>query len=159
MPNFFPDVSITFFGVFYINFTLNFLFYLRKLSPLHILFPILVIYLGDTGAYFIGYLFGKKKIFPVASPNKTLEGFFGGIAFSLIGGIIGYYAIIHKFPLEKILIVSIFLCLIAQLSDLFEFLFKRASEVKNSSSLLGEHAEYWTDLILSFFLLRSSILL
>ncbi|MEW6457370.1 MAG: phosphatidate cytidylyltransferase [Acidobacteriota bacterium] len=139
LPDFFPNISITLFGIFYISFTLNFLFYLKIISPLLILFLLLVIYLGDTGAYFIGYLFGNRKIFPIASPNKTLEGFFGGIVFSLLGGIIGYYAIIPGFPYEKILLTSILLSLVAQLSDPFESLFKRASEVKNSSSLLGEH--------------------
>ena len=47
-----------------------------------ILIPFLVAFLSDTGAYFIGMRFGKHKLAPVVSPNKTVEGLLGGIAFA-----------------------------------------------------------------------------
>lgn len=49
-----------------------------------ILIPFIIAFLSDTGAYFIGSRFGRHKLAPVISPNKSVEGFFGGIAFAVV---------------------------------------------------------------------------
>ena len=61
----------------------------RILSPeggrYAVLIPFVVAFLSDSGAYFIGCRFGKHKLAPVISPNKSVEGVFGGIAFGVVG--------------------------------------------------------------------------
>ncbi len=59
-----------------------------------ILVPFTVAFLADAGAYFIGLRFGRHKLAPVVSPNKTIEGVLGGMAFSLVGMLV-YGLILH----------------------------------------------------------------
>ena len=60
-------------------------FYATRSYGLHyILFAFLIVWLTDTGAYIFGRLMGKHKLWPVISPNKTIEGFIGGLICSLI---------------------------------------------------------------------------
>lgn len=60
-------------------------FYETRSEGLHyILFAFLIVWLTDTGAYIFGRLMGKHKLWPVISPNKTIEGFIGGIICSLL---------------------------------------------------------------------------
>ena len=47
------------------------------------LIPFVVAFMSDAGAYFIGLKFGQHKLAPVVSPNKTIEGALGGIAFAV----------------------------------------------------------------------------
>ncbi len=53
------------------------------MGPLPLYFLFAVIFLGDTGAFFIGKPFGRHKMTPIASPNKSWEGSAGGILFAL----------------------------------------------------------------------------
>ena len=61
-----------------------------------ILIPFIVAFMSDAGAYFVGLKFGKHKLAPVVSPNKTIEGVFGGLAGATIGMLI--YTIILDWP-------------------------------------------------------------
>lgn len=60
-----------------------------------VLVPFVVGFLSDTGAYFIGCRFGKRKLAPVISPNKSVEGVIGGVAFAVVGMVI--YGLIMQF--------------------------------------------------------------
>lgn len=53
-----------------------------------VLIPFVVAFLSDAGAYFIGLKFGRHKLSPVISPNKTVEGVVGGLVFSVVGMLI-----------------------------------------------------------------------
>lgn len=57
-----------------------------------IMIPFIVAFMSDAGAYFVGLRFGKHKLAPVVSPNKTIEGVFGGLAGAMIGMLL--YALI-----------------------------------------------------------------
>jgi phosphatidate cytidylyltransferase len=125
--------------VFFVSFTLNYLFIIHRKSPELILFLLTVVYVGDTGAYMFGKLWGKRKMVPLASPNKTWEGAVGGVIFGILGAIIGRALFLNKISLLQAIICSLFISLIAQLSDPVESLFKRAVKVKDSSSILPGH--------------------
>ena len=131
--------ALTFLSVFYISFTLNYLFYIQKKSPSLVLFLLTVVYLGDTGAYMFGKLWGKRKMVPIASPNKTWEGAIGGIVFAILGAIIGHFLFLKEISINKAILSSIFISIIAQLSDPVESLFKRVVKVKDSSNILPGH--------------------
>ena len=60
-----------------------------------ILLPFAIAFLSDTGAYFTGRAFGKRKLAPIISPNKTIEGVVGGMAAAVLGVVI--YCLILRF--------------------------------------------------------------
>jgi phosphatidate cytidylyltransferase len=138
----FPSsVSLTVFGPLYLSFTLNFFYPLREdwRSPFYIYFLFAVIFLGDTGAYFFGKLWGRRKMVPMASPRKTWEGSFGGILFAVLGALLAQQVLLRSIPLWKALVSGILIHAVAQLSDPLESLFKRGVGVKDSSNVLPGH--------------------
>ena len=92
---------------------------------------------GYTFAYFAGRAFGKRKIVPSISPNKTLEGFIGGFIGCVITGIV--YAVISHIPVYIGAYVGIICGVLAPLGDLFESKLKRLCNVKDSGTLLPGH--------------------
>ncbi len=97
-----------------------------------------LIWTGDTFAYITGKLFGRHKLFPAISPNKTVEGFAGGLLFTFIAAWImsklsGSPGTVHWFVFAGI--VGVF----GVLGDLIESMFKRQAGVKDSGTLLPGH--------------------
>ena len=88
--------------------------------------------LTDTGGLFFGKNFGKNLMAPSISPNKTWEGFFGGLFLGSLGA-----SFVHS-SFDKFFI---FVCLsaLAQLGDLLESYFKRQYNIKDSSNLIPGH--------------------
>lgn len=74
------SVAATLFGAVYLAATLNFLYLLRLRGSVYLYFLFAVIFVGDTGAYFVGKPLGRRKMTPIASPNKTWEGAVAGFA-------------------------------------------------------------------------------
>lgn len=139
LDNFTTSISITFFGIFYLSYTLNYIFYLRKLGTSYLFTLLFSVYIGDTGAYIFGKTLGRRKIFPVASPKKTVEGFIGAIPLYILGGLLGNMIFLNYRNFGKLFITFIILSFVSQLSDPVESLFKRSAGVKDSSRILGEH--------------------
>lgn len=101
-----------------------------------------IIWSTDTGAYFTGKYWGKRKLAPNVSPNKTWEGLLGGIFLALIISVVILY--IFNMPIRLILLNRLFtvIVLVSVLSivgDLFESVLKREARVKDSGSLLPGH--------------------
>ncbi|WP_251422150.1 phosphatidate cytidylyltransferase [Veillonella agrestimuris] len=92
---------------------------------------------SDTFAYFAGRAFGKHRIVPNISPNKTLEGFIGGFIGCIITGAV--YAVITFLPISMGIYVGIICGILAPLGDLFESKMKRLCNVKDSGVLLPGH--------------------
>ena len=96
------------------------------------------IWVNDTAAFVVGSLFGKHKFIERISPKKTVEGFIGGIVFSVLAAVI-----LSKFFTDYSLAFwigfSIVTALFGTLGDLFESLIKRTYEVKDSGSLIPGH--------------------
>ncbi len=134
----------SFFGGFYVVLLGSSLILLRNLGPFHTLFLFAVVWLYDGGAYFIGSKYGKTKITPLISPNKSLEGLIGGVITALAAITALKYisftsALVPYNDLGHIYIIVIFLCLAAQSGDLLESLLKRFCGVKDSSNLVLAH--------------------
>ena len=98
------------------------------------------ILLTDIGCYYVGTKFGKRKLAPVISPNKTIEGSIGGIIFAIIGAVI----VGACFQLEWYLsVLAGLLCTVfAQIGDLSESLIKRDAGVKDSGHSLPGHGGF-----------------
>jgi phosphatidate cytidylyltransferase len=136
--------AITMLGVLYVAFPLNFLYRIRlEMGPLPLYFLFAVIFLGDTGAFFIGKPFGRHKMTPIASPNKSWEGSAGGILFALAAAALSRWLFLPEIPLLTALLTAVVVHAAAQVSDPLESLFKRAVGVKDSSNALPGHGGFF----------------
>ncbi|OGD13017.1 MAG: hypothetical protein A2W20_02455 [Candidatus Aminicenantes bacterium RBG_16_66_30] len=136
--------SVTVIGALYVGFTLNFLYRIRLESgPFLLYFLFAVVFLGDSGAYFIGKPFGRHKMTPVASPNKSWEGSAGGFLFALAGAALARWVLGLDVPLGTALLTAVVVHASAQVSDPMESLFKRAAGVKDSSNALPGHGGFF----------------
>ena len=104
-------------------------------------FVLLVIFAGDTGAYYTGHRWGKRKLWPSVSPGKTVEGAMGGLVSSLAIALIAGKLLVSPsgFGLGFILVLAFFLALLGQMGDLMESMLKRVTQVKDASGLLPGH--------------------
>jgi len=106
------------------------------LSSVAVMF--ILIWTNDSMAYFTGRYFGKRKLFSRISPKKTWEGTVGGVAFTIIIGVlIGSF--VNRGRVDFWLVSSILISLGAIFGDLLESLFKRSLNVKDSGSILPGH--------------------
>ncbi len=97
-----------------------------------------ILWLNDSGAYFVGRWLGKHKLYEKVSPNKTIEGLIGGIAISALSTF-ALVAIFPEIPHRQWLIIAVLVAVLANAGDLFESLLKRTSGVKDSGNILPGH--------------------
>ena len=104
-----------------------------------IFFLLIVVFAADTGAYYIGKTFGKRKLCPAISKGKTVEGAVGGLFFSALGAVFAWALFFNFFDLSLLVALAILLALVSQLGDLVESVIKRACGFKDSGTLLPGH--------------------
>ncbi len=102
-------------------------------------FILLVIVSTDIGAYFIGSKIGKRKLAPLLSPNKSVEGSIGGIVLALLTTSIYLNFITLPYSYIIMLLIAIILSITGQFGDLLESAFKRHFGVKDSGTILPGH--------------------
>jgi phosphatidate cytidylyltransferase len=107
-------------------------------DPHYVVFLLSIAFLGDTGAYTAGRIFGKHPLSAV-SPKKTWEGSIGGMIASAGAAAVAALWYMPTFPLHWALIVGAIMGALGQLGDLSESLLKRAFEVKDSGRMLPGH--------------------
>jgi len=130
------DVGITLLGILYVPFLL---FHVSYLDGTKYIWLIFIIAFGtDTFAYFAGNLFGKRKLCPKISPNKTIEGSIGGILGSLALTII-YSVLMNITPIWKLVILSIITSIISQIGDLVASRIKRITGIKDFGDIIPGH--------------------
>lgn len=159
------SISGTFFGVFYVAWLLSHAVLLRKIDEaaashqdpaflvtIHLtpesgiffmIFTLVTIVGNDAGAYFAGRAWGRRKLAPMISPNKSIEGALGGVIFGVICGL-GTKLVFDTFwtdlsaslPWSVALLFGILLCVVGIIGDLVESLLKRDAEVKDTGALL-----------------------
>ena len=146
------DIAVEFFGVCYVAVPLSFI--LGILYPLAshgftqdgrwwLVYLIAVTKITDVVAYFVGKLWGKRKLAPVLSPKKTIEGaiagFIGALLTSIAFSFVGEKLAPHTFhlPLTASILLGVVIGVLAQIGDLAESLLKRDAVVKDSNTLPG----------------------
>ncbi len=143
LRHFLASISLTFFGALYLSFTLNYFYPIRvQKGSFYVYFLLSVIILGDSGAYFMGKLWGKRKQVPIASPNKTWMGGLGGIIFAALGALAARQVLLPEIILWKAILCGVLINVMAQVSDPVESLFKRAVGIKDSSNVLPGHGGF-----------------
>ncbi|MBU2896516.1 phosphatidate cytidylyltransferase [Vibrio hepatarius] len=105
-----------------------------------VLFVCFIVWAADSGAYFCGKSFGKRKMAPHVSPNKTVEGLIGGIVTAILVG----WGTAVWFDIEfsnsfSMVIITLVTVVISVLGDLVESMFKRVSGIKDSGNILPGH--------------------
>lgn len=113
---------------------------IHNYTPSFIFLLLAVVWATDSGAYFVGKKWGKRKLAPSISPNKSLEGFWGGLILALVVGVC-FLPFLSLSPSQNFLFMCIVLitALVSVLGDLVESLFKRLQNVKDSGNLLPGH--------------------
>jgi phosphatidate cytidylyltransferase len=109
------------------------------LGPPFILSLLAIVWGGDAAAYYAGRAFGKHKLAPVVSPNKTVEGAIGGLCGSLAAGLLASRLFHLPFAGMAMIAIPLLVGGIGQLGDLVESMFKRSAGVKDSGSLIPSH--------------------
>lgn len=104
-----------------------------------LLFLFGLLWLGDTAAMFTGKWLGRHKFAPTVSPNKTVEGFIGGIVGALIIGVVMFFWKLSALGLGHVLALAIGCSVCGQLGDLVESMWKRSVGIKDSSAIIPGH--------------------
>ncbi|WP_186577440.1 phosphatidate cytidylyltransferase [Aquibacillus kalidii] len=139
----FEDAGFFVLSAIYVGLGFYYFIQTRNADPdnglVYIFYGIVVILATDTGAYFFGRAFGKNKLWPEISPNKTIEGAIGGIILACVAGVVFHLF----FPVHSSVIVLILVTILAsafgQVGDLVESAFKRYYDVKDSGKILPGH--------------------
>ncbi|AOH54318.1 phosphatidate cytidylyltransferase [Peribacillus muralis] len=127
-------------SILYLGVGFYYLFETRdSLGLIYILLTLFTIWATDSGAYFIGKAIGKRKLWPEISPNKTVEGFIGGLFSAMIVGVLFYAFSSLDYTLFQLLVISLIIGVFGQLGDLVQSAYKRHYGVKDSGKLLPGH--------------------
>ena len=140
-PNVYTHITKSIFVPCYIAFPLSILALIFRYpnGNLWVLFVFVVVFAGDTGAFYFGRLLGNHRLMPSVSPGKTWEGAVGGAICAVLAG----HWYLHILRIGKIGISATLLLLVvavvAQLGDLAESFLKRTQGKKDSGYLLPGH--------------------
>jgi phosphatidate cytidylyltransferase len=140
VPDLAPPVAVTMLGITWIGLAMAHAMLLRDLP--HggaIIVDVMVgTFVGDSGAYFGGKAFGRRRLAPQISPNKTVEGLLIGIVTGVAGV---WFAGLYQDWLSgtDALLLGLAVALLAPIGDLFESAIKRGSGVKDTGRMFGAH--------------------
>ncbi|MDD5561097.1 MAG: phosphatidate cytidylyltransferase [Candidatus Omnitrophica bacterium] len=129
------DISTTLFGILYVSWFFSFIIKIRYLSGGFgfLVALLLIVKLGDIGAFLVGSRWGKNPLMQHISPKKTIEGSLGGLLFSVLGALVSKPFL--PFGYGQLLLTAIGLGVLGQLGDLSESLLKRDCQIKDSGSI------------------------
>ncbi|MCH5230950.1 MAG: phosphatidate cytidylyltransferase [Muribaculaceae bacterium] len=138
------NMAVSLMSQIYIGLPLGLMTCMGKYVGLHFILAIfLMIWINDTGAFVVGSLFGRHRLFERISPKKSWEGFFGGLGFTLlaawlfaIGG--GYFWDV-RWNVITWLIFGLVVTLFSTWGDLVESLMKRSLHIKDSGNIIPGH--------------------
>lgn len=116
------------------------LVFLHQQSPFWLMYVFALVWGADTGAYFTGRAFGKRKLAPLVSPGKTLEGLLGGVVLTMILAFgVAQYQHLAGTKFWAFLGLSLLTVLASVLGDLWESMVKRQAGVKDSGTIFPGH--------------------
>ena len=147
MPRFKSDPRVTeivirqVLGIIYIPLFLSFLVLIRNGLDgiIWIFFLLVVIFAGDTGAFYVGSYFGRHKLCPSVSPGKTIEGAAGGLIANLGIGMLYMRFFLPSLSWGIGILFLLSIGAAGQVGDLFESQLKRAGDIKDSGGILPGH--------------------
>jgi len=135
------NVARSFLGLIYVAVplaVLNLLINLQAPKSL-VLMMFIMIWLNDTGAYCVGSRFGCRRLCERLSPKKSMEGFWGGLAFCIIGGLVFALCFDKENNILAWTFFGLLVGIFATVGDLFESMLKRLASVKDSGNIIPGH--------------------
>jgi phosphatidate cytidylyltransferase len=147
----FTNIAFTFLGIFYVAIPfalLNIATFENRAYDYQIIFGCLfILWASDTGAYFAGTFFGRRKLFERISPKKSWEGFIGGAILAFIFAYslpYFFYAIGHPPTIQswQWIVIGVIIIVGGTFGDLVESLLKRSIEIKDSGTTLPGHGGF-----------------
>ncbi|NRD78872.1 phosphatidate cytidylyltransferase [Bacillus sp. BRMEA1] len=135
----FEDAAFSIFSVLYVGIGFYSFMETRDAGLVYIFYSLFMIWATDSGAYFIGKAIGRNKLWPEISPNKTIEGFIGGVVCAVVVAIL--FAIFSQIHASFVTLMGItaVLSVFGQIGDLVQSAFKRHFNVKDSGTILPGH--------------------
>jgi phosphatidate cytidylyltransferase len=144
LPSALGGASATAFGVLLVALPATAMCYLREYSPRAVLFLFLIVWGCDSFAYYTGKAFGRRKLAPRVSPNKTWEGTIGGlVGATLIGAVAGTWWLLPELGPASGALAGALASSAGQLGDLVESLWKRGAGMKDSGTFLPGHGGFY----------------
>lgn len=158
------NIAVTVFGILYVGWFCSHIILLRLL-PLeagdemlnfggagYVIMLLILLWLDDGGAFFAGTAWGRRKLIPAISPNKTIEGSVGGIFMTLVGALlvkdlgillrILNVALFPDFSYRTYLLIGLGVGVLGQVGDLCESYLKRDAGLKDTGNLLPGHGGF-----------------
>ncbi|MEK4970365.1 phosphatidate cytidylyltransferase [Cytobacillus sp. FSL R7-0696] len=137
----YDDIAFMLISTIYIGFGFHYFLETRAMENglIWIFFSLFIIWASDSGAYFFGKAFGKRKLWPDISPNKTIEGSIGGVISSVVVACLFLIFTDISEPAFLIILMTCLLAIFGQVGDLAESAFKRHYGVKDSGRILPGH--------------------
>lgn len=135
----FDDVAFVVLSVMYVGIGFYYLVATLDAGVKYLIFALVIVWVTDSGAYFTGRKFGKRKLWPEISPNKTIEGFVGGIVLAVIGAAIMQWITPFDVSWVMLIVIVIVSSIMGQMGDLVESAIKRHYDVKDSGNILPGH--------------------
>ena len=135
------DAALALTGMMYIGLTLSYLVAVRLLPQGEwlLFFLLLVTWAADTGAYYVGTLYGQRPLAPRISPKKTIEGLAGGLFAALLIAFVARWGFLSDISYWDGLVLAVLLTIAGLWGDLVESAIKRSVGVKDSGGLLPGH--------------------
>lgn len=136
----FDDAGVLILGMLYIGMGFNAFIQARAVGFTTLLYGMLIVWLTDSGAYIFGRQFGKHKLAPKVSPNKTIEGSVLGTIFATV--ILAIYLLFFHVGYDNyfmMVLATLLLSIFGQFGDLIESALKRYYGVKDSGRILPGH--------------------
>jgi len=126
----------------YVIFSMCFLvllpFHKNSFHPYLMISVLSIIWINDSFAFLVGKNFGSRKLFPSVSPRKTVEGFLGGLTFSLLAAFL-ISKLNFDFSVLDWLVIGLIVSVIGTIGDLVESKFKRQAKIKDSGTIMPGH--------------------
>jgi phosphatidate cytidylyltransferase len=137
----FAELQVCLFGILYVSFTLSHFVLLRGMEDWKpwIFFILIVTYVGDVAAFFSGTRWGTRKLSPLLSPKKTVEGALGGMLATVLAACACKLVFFPALTALQAIWISVLLSASGQLGDLVESLIKRSYGIKDSGRMLPGH--------------------
>jgi phosphatidate cytidylyltransferase len=134
------------FGVLYVAVLGGYLIALRvlpdggiQLSAKLLSLFFLIVFAGDTGAYYVGRSLGKKKLAPRISPGKTVEGSVGGLLANVVAVVVAHFTFFPELPLVSAVPLAVLMGVLGQIGDLCDSMLKRGAQIKDAAQIIPGH--------------------
>lgn len=138
------SLSLSLMSQLYIALPLAVMTYIASFWGLHFVLAVfLMIWINDTGAFLVGSLCGRHRLFLRISPKKSWEGFFGGLLFNIVAGWLfavcghGFWQV--DWPVIVWILLAVLITVFSTWGDLIESLIKRSLGIKDSGNLIPGH--------------------